>query len=93
MLVDLDEVLGDDMAELAWMKRSSPLRRIVMLELECLIEHFPYTWRANWAAFNVGAGVVAKVFATHLTVPQGSHLESVWLPRSPLRLDVFASSS
>jgi hypothetical protein len=80
--ISFDEVFRDDVVELAWMKRSSPFGWILMLELECLVEHFPHAWRTDWAAFNVGAGVVAEVLAAYLAVPQRSHFESGWLPRS-----------
>lgn len=72
--VGLDEVFRDDVVELAWMKRSSPFWRVLMLELECLVEHFPYAWRTDWAAFNVGAGIIAEVLAAYLAVPKWSHL-------------------
>ena len=75
VFVTFNEILRDDMAELAWMKRSSPLRRVLMLELERLVEHFPYAWRTYWTAVDVGAGVVTEVLAANLAVPEGSHIE------------------
>ena len=69
VFVDLYEVLRDDVIELAWVKRSPPLGRILMLELECLVEHFPYAWRTDRAAFNADAGIVVEVLAAYLTAP------------------------
>lgn len=77
VLVGIDVVFRYDVVELAWMKRDAPLGWILMLELERLVEHFPYAWRTDWAAIDIGAGIVVEIFAAYLTVPQGSHLGSV----------------
>lgn len=77
VLVGIDVVFRNDVVEFAWMKRDSPLRWILMLELECLVEHLPYAWRTDRAAVDVCAGIIVEVLAAYLAVPQGSHLESI----------------
>jgi hypothetical protein len=76
VLIGLNEVFRDDVTELARMKKCTPFGRIVVLKLECLVEHFPYACRTDWATFDVGASVVAEVHTTYLAVPKGSHRES-----------------
>ena len=57
------------MAEIDWVKGTCPLRRVVVLELEGLVEHLPYAFGADEIAVDVDACVVAEALATAFAAP------------------------
>lgn len=73
VLVALDVVNWENVAELARVKRAGPAGWIFVLESEGFVEHFSYAGRADWTAVNVCAGVIAEVLATYLAVPKWRH--------------------
>jgi hypothetical protein len=77
ILVVCDVIRREDVTELAWVKRFCPLRRVVVLELEGLVEHFPYARNADGVAVDLDAGVVAEALATAVACPYGSHCDVV----------------
>jgi hypothetical protein len=56
-------------AEIGWVKGTCPLRRVVVLELEGLVEHLPYAFDADEIAVDVDACVVAEALATAFAAP------------------------
>lgn len=75
VLVLADVTCREDVTELAWVKGTCPLRRVVVLEFEGLVEHLSYASNAHGTAIYVDAGVVAKALAATVAAPYGSHRE------------------